>query len=258
MATKCSSCGCNNLTCGCKNSYLTTPPPCPTPEGCPDPQPCSEVFDAQCITYTGVDIQCNDIILVAQNSSVAEALDSIVQYFCTATAGLVLQNSLQCPETPIGSISPAGTPVNEAIQDVVDYFCNQFLNIPTVVVEAGDGIEVTSAVVGNTTTYTVSTVAPTLRKFVKEFTSVFDGAVIRIIPSELEACGLITDSCGVHGTEFSDFTYSIFYLLDGQWISINQLPSIIVRVNDTTGDISITLDISPIEPPVRVRVVIIG
>jgi hypothetical protein len=202
--------------CGCE-SYLTTPPPCPTPEGCPDPQPCSEVFDAQCIIYTGFDLECNDNTVVNQNIPVSEALENIVEYIC----------------------------------DVED-------SIPVTVVEAGEGIEVTSTTVGNTTTYTVSTEAPVLRKFVKEFTSVFDGAVVTILQSELEACGLITDSCGVHGTEFSDFTYSIFYLFNGEWISINQQQNIVVRVNDTTGNISITLDTSPIDPPVRVRVVIIG
>ena len=203
--------------CGCE-SYLTTPPPCPTPEDCPERQPCSEVFDAQCITYTGPDLECNEDIVITENTPVAQALEDLVEYIC----------------------------------DVQD-------SIPVTVVEAGDGIEVTSVVVGNTTTYTVSTEAPVLRKFVKEFTSVFDGDVVRIFQSELQACGLITDSCGVNGTEFSDFTYSIFYLSDlGDWVSINQQQNIIVRVNDTTGDISITLDTNPVEPAVRVRVVIIG
>jgi hypothetical protein len=82
MATTCSSCKCNSLTCGCKNSYLTTPPPCPTPTDCPDRQPCSEVFDAECIIYTGPDLECGDDTVIAQNTAVSLALEDIVGYFC--------------------------------------------------------------------------------------------------------------------------------------------------------------------------------
>jgi hypothetical protein len=119
------ACNHNTLNCGCKDTYLTTPPPCPTPADCPDPQPCSEVFDAQCITYTGTDILCDQDVIVAQNDSVATALDSIVQYFCTAGANLFLENPLQCTGDPVGTIAAAGTSVNQAIEDVVDYFCGE-------------------------------------------------------------------------------------------------------------------------------------
>jgi hypothetical protein len=68
--------------CGCEDSFLTTPAPCPTPAGCPDPEPCSEVFDAQCIIYTGDDIRCGDDTVVATNSNVADALNSTVAYVC--------------------------------------------------------------------------------------------------------------------------------------------------------------------------------
>jgi hypothetical protein len=42
---KCKNCGCEDA--------LVTLPPCPTPAGCPDPEPCSEVFNAECVIYTG-------------------------------------------------------------------------------------------------------------------------------------------------------------------------------------------------------------
>lgn len=83
MATSCKNCGCANQSCGCKDSYLTTPPPCPTPDDCPEAQPCSEVFDAQCIVYTGDDIVCDETTVVAQNTNVADALNQIVDYVCT-------------------------------------------------------------------------------------------------------------------------------------------------------------------------------
>ena len=45
-------------TCGCQDSFMVSPAPCPTPVGCPTPQPCSEIFDAQCVRYTGLPLSC--------------------------------------------------------------------------------------------------------------------------------------------------------------------------------------------------------
>jgi hypothetical protein len=73
---------CNLSKCGCQDSYLTTPPPCPTPSTCPDIQPCSEVFPAECVLYTGDDIMCELDVVVAQNTPVSEALNNVVEYFC--------------------------------------------------------------------------------------------------------------------------------------------------------------------------------
>jgi hypothetical protein len=83
MATNCTNCGCSKISCGCGDSFLTTPPPCPTPVDCPTAQPCSEVFDAQCVVYTGLDIECGTDVVVATNDSVADALQNVVDYFCT-------------------------------------------------------------------------------------------------------------------------------------------------------------------------------
>ena len=71
---KCQNCGCDDA--------LVTLPPCPTPAGCPDPEPCSEVFDAQCIIYTGADIECGNDIVVTTDTNVATALNEITTYFC--------------------------------------------------------------------------------------------------------------------------------------------------------------------------------
>lgn len=73
--------------CGCEDSFLTSPAPCPTPAGCPDPEPCSEVFDAQCSIYTGANITCNDDIVVPSGATLAQALQSIVTYFCSNGGG---------------------------------------------------------------------------------------------------------------------------------------------------------------------------
>jgi hypothetical protein len=84
MATNCRNCGCSKISCGCGDSFLTTPPPCPTPEDCPTAQPCSEVFDAQCVAYTGLDIECGTDVVITTNDSVATALQNVVDYFCNA------------------------------------------------------------------------------------------------------------------------------------------------------------------------------
>lgn len=68
--------------CGCEDSFMTSPAPCPTPIGCPNPEPCSEVLDAQCVIYTGENIICNNDVVVPTNTSMADALKLIVDYFC--------------------------------------------------------------------------------------------------------------------------------------------------------------------------------
>ena len=83
MATNtCTDCGCKK--CGCADNALTTLPPCPTPAGCPNPIICSEIFDAQCVVYTGEPIICNAVTIVDTGDTMAEALASIVAAFCVA------------------------------------------------------------------------------------------------------------------------------------------------------------------------------
>lgn len=68
--------------CGCEDSFLTSPPPCPTPAGCPNPEPCSEVFDAECVAYTGTNITAGTNIVIPADTDIATALQLIVNYFC--------------------------------------------------------------------------------------------------------------------------------------------------------------------------------
>lgn len=68
--------------CGCEDTFMPSPAPCPTPIGCPTPEPCSEVIDAQCVIYTGNNIVCGQDTVVTTNDNVAEAIENIVDYFC--------------------------------------------------------------------------------------------------------------------------------------------------------------------------------
>jgi|LakMenEpi03Aug12_release.lakeMendotaPanAssembly.Ray.scaffolds.fasta_scaffold01412_55 hypothetical protein len=92
------------IKCGCDDAYPSLPP-CPTPVDCPNPQPCAEFFDAQCVMYTLKNITCGSNIVVAQDSSIAEALESIVLFFCT--------NSLNCIQS-VTDNGAGGVYVNNA------------------------------------------------------------------------------------------------------------------------------------------------
>lgn len=117
------------IKCGCQDAYPSLPP-CPVPAACPNPQPCSEVFDAQCIVYTLPDIECGTDVVVAQDDTIAEALDGIVSYFCAeisilttaiANINIALGDTVQSvtglntdntdPQNPIVKISVDGTTI---------------------------------------------------------------------------------------------------------------------------------------------------
>ena len=93
--------------CGCEDSFLTSPAPCPTPVGCPNPEPCSEVFNAECIVYTGANIECGDDTVVATDTSVADALNDVVTYFCE-------NSGASYKVLTIGNISYTGSTLNSS------------------------------------------------------------------------------------------------------------------------------------------------
>lgn len=168
----CQNCGCSKISCGCKDTYLTTPPPCPTPVDCPDPQPCSEVFDAQCIVYTGANILCGQDTVVTQNDSVAESLANIIDYFCKAVTGsTVIPADIFCQESPQVNtlVVPEDTVVDAAIALVVEYFCDRFskldqwltiqadtgsttANTPTDTLTIAGGDDISTSITGDTLT----------------------------------------------------------------------------------------------------------
>jgi hypothetical protein len=211
---------CNNSTkCGCTDSYLTSPLPCPTPVDCPTAQPCSETFDSQCIIYTGDNIICDTTVVVNTDTNIEQSLNSIVDYFCTEIA-----------------------------------------NIPVVIVEAGEGIEVVPTVVGTTTTYTVSTTG--VRKYVQSFDNVvFENVTLTVLGLDLAACGLITLGCSnvTSIIESADFVYNIMFFNSGlnKWISLMNEPTLLISSDVITGNITFYIDTATAEP-FTVRITIIG
>ncbi len=119
---------------------MPSPAPCPTPQGCPEPEPCSEVLDSQCVIYSGTNIRCGADVLVTTNDSVAEALDSIVNYFC---GRLLIQSAITCGRD---TVVAEDTLIEDALVDIVDYFCqtatvqNDILCGQTVVVQDGTNV----------------------------------------------------------------------------------------------------------------------
>jgi hypothetical protein len=120
----CTSCNhnyssCNNkcAKCGCRDSFLTSPPPCPTPAGCPDPIPCQEVLSSDCIIYNGPNILCNNDIVVYSDATWTEILEDIVAYFCVPPIPEITCNG--------DIVVTEDSTINEALEDIVDYFCDQ-------------------------------------------------------------------------------------------------------------------------------------
>jgi len=106
---------CNTPNCGCSGTYVVS-------QTCPPA--CSEVFNASCIVYTGVDLTCtNDVTgisstVISRNDYLDTALTKIINFFCAR--------------------------VNEA------------LTAQSIVVSGDSFVVVTPSTVGAVTTYTVT------------------------------------------------------------------------------------------------------
>lgn len=156
MATNtCTTCGCKK--CGCADNALTTSPPCPTPAGCPDPIACSEIFDAQCVMYSGTAIECIDQIVVDTNTNLADAFNQVIAFFCEFITEPDLGSVVEvCDTNDYITIESVTNPTT----GVTTYtLCFDPTQLPVVAISSGTGVNVTSTVVGNTTTYTINATA---------------------------------------------------------------------------------------------------
>jgi len=153
MATNtCTSCGCKK--CGCSDNALTTPPPCPTPAGCPDPITCSEVFNAECVVYSGLDIECIDQVVVATDTNLADALNDVINFFCEFVTGPDLGSVVEvCDTNDYLDLTSVTNPTTGVTTYTI---CFDPTQLPVVALTSGTGINITSSTVGNTTTYTVN------------------------------------------------------------------------------------------------------
>ena len=112
---------CNTPTCGCSGTYTVSATCPPT---------CSEVFNAQCIVYTGADILCGTDTVIARNAYLDTALTNIVNYICTSAARRDDQS------VTLQAIVPA-TPVN-----LTHTLSQQYVKL--LIVDVATNIDVTS------------------------------------------------------------------------------------------------------------------
>jgi len=112
---------CNTPTCGCSGTY-TVAATCPPA--------CAEVFNAQCIVYTGADILCGTDTVIARNAYLDTALTNIVNYICTSAARRDDQS------VTLQAIVPA-TPVN-----LTHTLSQQYVKL--LIVDVATNIDVTS------------------------------------------------------------------------------------------------------------------
>jgi hypothetical protein len=68
---------CGTPNCGCTNSYTVT---APCPPSCP------EVFNTQCIVYTGTDIMCNQDVVIKRYDYLDTIITKLVNYLCNVEA----------------------------------------------------------------------------------------------------------------------------------------------------------------------------
>jgi hypothetical protein len=100
------------INCGCEDAYPSLPA-FPSPDPCANPQPCAEVFDAQCVSYTLPNILCGDDIVIAQDSTIAAALESVVLFMCSNITSLQ-----ECCDTNTLAIANLNLEVSEILSQL--------------------------------------------------------------------------------------------------------------------------------------------
>ena len=73
----CSNCN-NTQNCGCSNGTYSLSATCPPA--------CTEVFNAQCIVYTGVDLTCDGDTVISRNDYLDSVVTKLVNYVCSKVA----------------------------------------------------------------------------------------------------------------------------------------------------------------------------
>lgn len=137
-----------NQNCGCKDTYVVTQP---CPPSCP------EVFNAQCIVYTGTDILCGQDTVIKRYDYLDTVITKLVNYFCTRLANV--------PVTVVESDSEYITVTSSVVGNTTTYAvgldfdqleADLNLTLMQYQVLGSDNVFVTTTVVGNVTTFNIS------------------------------------------------------------------------------------------------------
>ena len=139
----------NNCTsCGCTDTYVATQP---CPPSCP------EVFNSQCIVYTGTDILCGQDTVIKRYDYLDTVITKLVNYFCAGLANapvtIVESDSIYIDVT---SSTVGNTTTYVLDLDFAQLAADLNLTLPVYNVVGSDNVFVATTVVGNTTIFTLS------------------------------------------------------------------------------------------------------
>jgi len=94
----------NNCSkCGCDDTFLPSPAPCPDPEACVEPAQCSEVVDAKCTRYTGADLACGTDVIVPEDTFIDRALANIINLICSSTTNKYIKEWILLVTSGLGT-----------------------------------------------------------------------------------------------------------------------------------------------------------
>ena len=120
--------------CGCRDTYVVTQP---CPPSCP------EVFNAQCIVYTGTDITCNQDIVIRRYDYLDTVITKLVNYICNVEAPVTVvagSEYIDVVPTTVGNVTTYTVSIDiPALQAYFDIVIAQTILASIL---AGPGIDV--------------------------------------------------------------------------------------------------------------------
>jgi hypothetical protein len=137
-----------NQNCGCTNTY-TVQAPCPPS--------CPEVFNAQCIVYTGTDILCGQDTVIKRYDYLDTVITKLVNYICAGLANTPVTVVESDSEYILVTSSTVGNTTTYVLDlDFAQLAADLNLQLPIYNVVGSDNVFVTTTTVGNTITFNLS------------------------------------------------------------------------------------------------------
>jgi hypothetical protein len=137
-----------NQNCGCNNTY-TVSAPCPPA--------CPEVFNSQCIVYTGTDILCGQDTVIKRYDYLDTVITKLVNYICSGLANVPTTVVESDSEYILVTSSTVGNQTTYVLDlDFAQLAADLNLTLPVYNVVGSDNVFVSTTVVGTTTTFTLS------------------------------------------------------------------------------------------------------
>lgn len=134
-----------NQNCGCNNTYTVT---APCPPSCP------EVFNAQCIVYTGTDILCGQDTVIKRYDYLDTVITKLVNYICNGLANVPTTVVESDSEYILVTSSTVGNQTTYVLDlDFTQLAADLNLTLPVYNVVGSQNITVTTTTVGSTTTF---------------------------------------------------------------------------------------------------------